>query len=258
MRSTWLMYHDVHAVAPRRDTSSAAAVYHVSRARFAEHLAAIRASGLRVITAREFALGCEDDSVVLTFDDGWRGACEIAPAMLEERGWAATFYITRDHLGQPHFARPESIHEASRGGMEIGVHGTTHRSLSGCSRSEILHELVACKDHLESLLGRPVTSASLPGSDWSRRVVECTQAAGLTTLSTSRPGVNRPDTSPFELRRITVRSSTSGEDVARFCRFQVNRELARWAALGVLRRLLRPEAYQAARRMALERRPTQS
>jgi peptidoglycan/xylan/chitin deacetylase (PgdA/CDA1 family) len=257
MRSTWLMYHDVHDGAePPRDMSPAAAVYHVSRARFAEHLSAIRASGLQVISAEEFARGPSADSVVLTFDDGWRGACQIAPPMLADLGWTAMFYLTLDHLGQDHFAGPESICEASRAGMEIGVHGTTHRNLAGCSPEEILHEFAACKEHLEGLLGRPVTHASLPGSGWTRRIMECARAAGLRTLSTSRPGLNRADTNPFELRRITVRSTTSGEDVGRFCRFQVNRELPRWAAQQLLRRVLPPHLYETARRVALSQRQT--
>jgi peptidoglycan/xylan/chitin deacetylase (PgdA/CDA1 family) len=250
MRSIWLAYHDVHD-AEARDVERHVGVYDVSRARFAEHVAVIRASGLRVITALEFARGCAGDSVVMTFDDGCRGAFEIAAPMLRDAGCAATFYVTRDLIGRERHGGAGSILDVSRVGMEIGVHGATHRSFSECSWDEVRHELSAGKRHVESLIGRPVVSASQPGGGRCSSAAACARAEGFLTFSTSRPGVNRAGTDLFDLRRIAVKATTSGEDIARYCRFEVGGDVTRWAALSALRGLVGPKGYRAVRRSLL-------
>ncbi|HSF02333.1 MAG TPA: polysaccharide deacetylase family protein, partial [Solirubrobacterales bacterium] len=190
MSSVWLMYHDVHEAAPRPDVPRSAAMYHVSRAAFAGHLAAIRASGRRLLTVGDVLRRPDEDSVVITFDDGWRGAFDVALPMLVNEGWRATFFVTRDFIGRSGFCDGGVLVAAARAGMEIGVHGTTHRMLSACTRDEILAEFTRCKSHLEDLLSQPVSFASLPGGDASRTIVECAEQAGLRCLCTSRPGLN--------------------------------------------------------------------
>jgi peptidoglycan/xylan/chitin deacetylase (PgdA/CDA1 family) len=250
MGSVWLMYHDVHEVAPRPDLPRSATMYHVSRATFAGHLAAIKASGRRVLTVGGF-LRQPDDSVVITFDDGWRGAFDIALPLLVNEGWRATFFVTRDFIGRSGFCDGEALAAAARAGMEIGVHGTTHRMLSACTRDEILEEFASCKSHLEGLLSRPVSLASLPGGDVNRTIVACAQQAGLRCLCTSRPGLNHAGTSRFDLRRVAIKMSTSDADVARYCRHGLGREIARWRLLQIPRSLLRGKHYSRLRRRFL-------
>jgi peptidoglycan/xylan/chitin deacetylase (PgdA/CDA1 family) len=249
------MYHDVRTGDPVQDVPGSAAAYHISGGVFSDHLAAIKESGLTVVRASAGPEAAAHDCVVITFDDGWLGAFETAVPALRDHRFEATFYVTRDFVGRSGFATESAIIEAANAGMEIGVHGTTHRMLASCTRAEIRDELRACKDYLESLVQREVHAASVPGGDWNETVAACADEVGLTTLSTSRPGINTTRTSPFELRRISVRASTAAEDVARYCRFDVRKEMVRWAVLQGPRKLLGMQRYSRLRRRLLGERP---
>lgn len=246
------MYHDVYGTSPSSDIPASAAAYHVSRDRFAAHLEAIRRSSRRVITAGEFARDAKDDTVVITFDDGWRGTFDLAVPMLRQAGWPATIFVTRDFLGRKHFADDPALRDAAAAGMEIGVHGTTHRMLSSCTAEERLWEFRACREHHEAVLGQPVVSASQPGGDWNAEIVLAARKAGLKSLGTSRPGCNVPGTDLFALRRIAIKNSTSAAEVARFCSGRMAREVTRWTMLQLPRRLLGMKNYSRLRRLLVD------
>ena len=249
------MYHDVYDGAPRPQVPASATVYHVARESFTAHLLAIERSGHRVVTVGDYlATSTAGPSVVLTFDDGWIGAFEIALPLLLERGWRATAFVTRDFVGRRNFCGRDTLRDAAAAGMEIGVHGATHRMLSACTRDEIVAEFRECREYLEALLGQPVTNASIPGGDMTSTVVSCAREAGLRSLSNSRPGVNHSASSPFDLRRLAIRNSTRAADVQRYCRFSLRRERARWAALQMPRTILGMQRYSKLRRLILRER----
>jgi peptidoglycan/xylan/chitin deacetylase (PgdA/CDA1 family) len=237
------MYHDVYEVTCDPELPRSAAMYHISSHAFMNHLAEIRKSGRRPVPVCDYLKQVEQNSVVITFDDGWSGSFRNAVPILQDAGWRATFFVTRDFVGRKGFCDPKMIREAANAGMEIGVHGTTHRMLSGCSTEEIVSEFATCKAFLESIVGCSIVSASLPGGDVNRRIRSCARQAGLTSLCTSRPGINRPDTSWFALRRIAVRSTTKDADIARYCRDNVMKEVLRWTALEVPRSVLGMKNY---------------
>lgn len=256
MSSLWLMYHDVYDRAPRPGVPPSAAAYHLSRESFTAHLLAIEQSGHRVVTAGEFvaAPAAAGHSIVLTFDDGWVGTFEIALPLLLERGWRATVFVTRDFIGRANFCGRDALRAAAAAGMEIGVHGVTHRMLSACTPAEIVAEFRECREYLEGLLGQSVTHASIPGGDMTATVVACAREAGMRSLSNSRPGVNQPASSPFDLRRLAIKNSTRAADVQRYCRFRLGAERARWAVLQMPRTILGMKLYSRMRRAILRER----
>ena len=253
MRSMWLMYHDVYRRAPVDGIPRSASVYHVSADTFASHLEVIEQSGLRVVTVSDCLNGTSDsgDSVVLTFDDGWQGTFDIALPLLAERGWKATVFVTRDFLGRNGFASYSTVQEAAAAGMEIGVHGVTHRMLSSCTHAEVVEEFRACREYLESLLGHAVAHASSPGGDATPAIVDCAREAGMRSLATSQPGVNSARTSPFDLRRVAIKDSTTAADVLRFSRLDVRRERARYALLRAPQAILGMKRYSKVRRVLM-------
>jgi peptidoglycan/xylan/chitin deacetylase (PgdA/CDA1 family) len=251
VRSVWLTYHDVHTGTPSPHAPPTAAVYHLSRSAFEAQCEAIESSGRPVLSVGEFLQSPRPDSVVLTFDDGWKGAFANAVPALAARSWKATFFVTKDFVGAPGFADTDDLARSHAAGMEIGVHGTTHRMLSACPREEVLRELSDCREYLESVTGEPVELGSLPGGERTRTVVAAAREAGLRCLCTSRPGINRRGTSPYALRRVPIRATTTTADVERFCRFDIRREVARWIAFQVPRRVLGVRNYQRLRRILL-------
>lgn len=251
-KSLWLTYHDVYQGTPLPGVPRYAARYHVSQQTFIEHLSILLRLGRRFMTASEFLHDQTTDSVVLTFDDGWRGAFAMALPVLQDLGVHATFFITRDFVRRQGFCDPALIRRAAKAGMEIGLHGTTHRMLSACTPVEVMWEFTACKAFLESLIEQPVEAASLPGGDWSPTIKACAKQAGLTSLSTIRPGLNDASTSPFHLRRVTIQDTTSARDIERYGRYQITPEWLRWAALQVPCRLLGKRTYSRVRQWLLD------
>lgn len=256
MRSMWLMYHDVYRRVPVEGIPRSASVYHVSADTFTSHLEVVERSGLRVVTAGDCLTGTSEsgDSIVLTFDDGWQGTFDIALPLLAERGWKGTVFVTRNFLGRKGFASGSTLREAAAAGMEIGVHGVTHRMLSGCSHAEIVEEFRACREYLECLLGQAVGHASVPGGDATPAVVACAREAGMQSLATSQPGVNSARTSPFHLRRVAIKDSTTAADILRFSRLDVGRERARYALLRAPRAILGMKRYSKLRRVLMRTR----
>ncbi len=252
MKSIWLIYHDIYDGDPTVKVPRTAAIYHVSKENFFRHLSAIKDSGRRVVTVGEFLKGHGSDSVVLTFDDGWKGAFEIGLPLLQKFGWKATFFLTADFVGRKGFCTQDMILEAAKANIEIGVHGTKHRMLSACSPETMSLEFATCKKFLESLLNKPVEFASLPGGDGNGRIASCAKNAGIKALCTSRPGINHTGTSPFDLRRVAVRASTRDSDIRRYCHYHLSKELVRWALLHAPRRLVGIENYARFRRWFLD------
>jgi peptidoglycan/xylan/chitin deacetylase (PgdA/CDA1 family) len=251
MTGVWLMYHDIFTQAAVTEASAGAALYHVSRELFQRQLAAIAAVGIAVWTAAEWlsrrSVGAAADHLVLTFDDGWAGSLTTGVECLADVGLRGTFFVTTANIGKPPFASADELRAAHEAGMEIGTHGVNHGFLADCSAAEIRRELEGSKVRLEDLLGAPVVTGSVPGGAWSPTVARIAEECGYLALCTSRAGLNNADADPFRLRRIAVRGATSAEDVGRYARMSVGREVLRARALELPRRALGRKRYAALR-----------
>jgi hypothetical protein len=115
----------------------------------------------------------------------------------------------------------------------------------------VRREFSACKRFLESFLAQEIVSASMPGGDWNELIVSCAKEAGLRTLCASRPGINKPESSIFNLRRVAIHKTTSASDIRRYCSYNVRKELMRSAIFQILHRLLGMKKYSILRRWLL-------
>src|SRR2546423_3863967 len=166
-----LLYHDVYPDEgfDYGPIGRSATMYHVTQRAFLRHLGLIDRSGLAVIgieavrerlQSRQGSMGAP--GVALCFDDGWRGAVEIAAPILAERGLPAFFFITTQFVGQPLFAASSALRQLDPGLFTVGSHGVTHRMMSSLSSHEIRRELVDSKAMLQDLLAPPLTALSAP------------------------------------------------------------------------------------------------
>ena len=187
----------------------------------------------------------------MTFDDGWAGAFNIAMPILKEFGYRCTYFITKDFIGREGFVDEKRIILAAEAGMEIGVHGTTHRMLGDCSKDDILWEITNCKEYLESLTGQKVVSGSIPGGDWNKTIASCVSEAGLKIFCNSNPGINLSNTNLFNLKRIPIKENTSDSDIQRYCQYNIYKELIKSALYQIPRRLLGMKRYSNFRRWLL-------
>lgn len=124
----------------------------------------------------------------ITFDDGHISNFEYAVPILQSRGLTARFFITVGWAGNKpgYMGWPElrALHET---GQSIGAHGWTHTLLTHCSDKDLQTELNTARLILEDKLGTSITSMSLPGGRYNRRVVSACAEAGYTQVYTSVP-----------------------------------------------------------------------
>lgn len=124
----------------------------VTVAAFEEQMKLLKDRGYHVITLDQlfdfldFKKQLPRRSVVLTIDDGWRSAYDMAFPILKKYGYPATLFVYTDLItGSKKTLSWELLLEMANNGIDIQCHTKTHRNLA------ILKEKESFKDYYESL-----------------------------------------------------------------------------------------------------------
>ena len=188
MKATVLLYHDITpdgSFACSGFQSPDADIYKLDRDEFERHLSAIQESATLPMALVDDAPA---DSLMMTFDDGGKGAILCTAGMLEERGWRGHFFITTNYIGSAGFMTEADIRELRARGHSIGSHSCSHPArMNACSPVELDREWCESIRRLENILGEPVTTASIPGGYYGRNVVRSARGAGIRNLFSSEP-----------------------------------------------------------------------
>jgi peptidoglycan/xylan/chitin deacetylase (PgdA/CDA1 family) len=124
----------------------------------------------------------------LTFDDGHISNYQYALPILQQRGLHAHFFITVGWTGQRHgYMGWDELRSLHKAGQQIGAHGWTHTLLTHCTDQQLQKELRDARQTLEDKLGTPITTMSLPGGRFNRRVMNACREAGYMQVFTSIP-----------------------------------------------------------------------
>jgi peptidoglycan/xylan/chitin deacetylase (PgdA/CDA1 family) len=115
------------------------------------------------------------NSVVITFDDGFKNVYEHALPILKSYGFPATVFPVTDYcektnswpgqtltLDREPLLRWTEIQEMSRAGISFGSHTRTHPNLKHLSIQEAEEELVGSKKIIAETIGRPVDTLAYP------------------------------------------------------------------------------------------------
>lgn len=142
----------------------------------------------------------------ITFDDGHVSNFEYALPMLSAHEVVARFFITAGWTSQrAGYMTWEQLRELEQAGQEIGAHGWSHTLLTHCTEVELTHELSDARLLLEDKLGTPVTTLSLPGGRFNRRVLDACERAGYTQVFTSIPRAESSSSTPL-MGRLNLHS----------------------------------------------------
>jgi len=216
----------------------------VSPERFERQIRAILDAGYKVMPLSSLIRSLRDGgpppagrSVVLTFDDGFRGQFVNAYPVLRRHRLPATLFVVPGYLGRYSFYRHLGIEdqEAARGstpplawlplswdeveemhrhGVEIGSHSMSHRSLGLLAGSEADFEARRSREILEERLGVGIDLFAYPfGSqaygDFDRNLEEMLRGMGYAGACTTVIGRCAPGVDLFALPRVPMEDSDS-------------------------------------------------
>lgn len=154
----------------------------------------------------------------ITFDDGHISNFEYALPLLQSRDMKARFFITAGWTGRKAgFMGWNELRALHQAGQAIGAHGWTHTLLTHCSKDELKTELNGARTELEDKLGVPITTMSLPGGRYNRRVLAACAEAGYTQVYTSIPR-SEPVVPGTMVGRLNIRGNMTPEWIAELLR----------------------------------------
>jgi peptidoglycan/xylan/chitin deacetylase (PgdA/CDA1 family) len=242
-----LLYHSVNDHPRRGDRR-----YTVSRADFARHADAVRASGRLALRVGELAAGLRGERplperpVAITFDDGFADTYAAVEALLRQ-DLPSTVYVTTGEVGAPNRLAPSQLADlAHLSSVEVGAHTVSHRRVDELDDRELADEVGVSKAQLEDFTGVDVGSFSYPHGAYDRRARAAVIAAGYDSAVAVKNAVSHPGDDPYAIARWTVTRDTPALRIA-----QVLEGKGVPRAWGHER--LRTRAYRAARRRGLTR-----
>jgi peptidoglycan/xylan/chitin deacetylase (PgdA/CDA1 family) len=248
-----LLYHSISA-----DPARWISTYSVPPDAFARHTELIAASGRTPLTVSELVDALNGPTVlpprpvVITFDDGFADFAAAA-VQLTDRGIRSTLYVTTGALrgAGPWRAKTalpaaemltwEQVKELADMDVEIGTHTNTHPQLDTVPIARARAEIREPKRALEDYLGREVRSFAYPHGFQSARLRSEVQSAGYASACGVMNALSSESDRHFVLARLTVRRTTTDDEIAGWL-------LGRGARVAPYPEALRTKAWRAYRR----------
>jgi len=178
----------------------------ISPARFAEHMEFLHRHGFRTLSLAEldaYLAGRTElpaRPVVITFDDGYRDAYEIALPALKRYGFKAVFFVVAADDSR-HLTWDE-LRAMRAAGMEIGSHSYTHRDLGEMAPAEQAAEIARSKELLDRNLGQDTWFFCYPNGSYGGETLRLLKAKGFRLAVTIEPGWAKRGDNPLVLRRV--------------------------------------------------------
>lgn len=205
------------------------ASYVVSVGNFTQQMQYLKDSGYVAIDLDDY-LYCRDNPqqlpakpVIITFDDGYENNYYYAYPVLKKFGFKAVIYCVADAESSffasfelpERLLAPQQMKELSENGISIQGHTTTHPHLKYLADEEIYCELKQCKDVLEGITGKPVIHMAVPYGSMDKRLLKIARETGYKTVSVPGKGTVNLDTDPFDIKRLSIHSTTNLAQFAR-------------------------------------------
>jgi peptidoglycan/xylan/chitin deacetylase (PgdA/CDA1 family) len=237
MRVPVLMYHRVGVATGLWEER-----YCVSPSRFAEHMDALRSAGWQPCSPAAMLSWLDsrdtlpERSVLITFDDGFRGVHEHALPVLASRGWPFAVFVVSGLVGKHDewsvSEHPQSrtyplldwshLRELLRHGVTVGSHSRLHRDLTLLNEDALGRDLADSRTELEDGLGCPVGELAYPYGRHDQRVIAAARSAGYAAAFSVRAGFNDRQANRFQIRRLDVYGTDSASALLRKLRLGTN------------------------------------
>jgi peptidoglycan/xylan/chitin deacetylase (PgdA/CDA1 family) len=179
----------------------------------------LKENNYRVVTLRElydflqYRRSLPERSVVITIDDGYRSAYDIAYPILNEFDFKATVFIYTDYVGISEGAITwDQLREMKARGFEVGAHTVTHCDLTKKKEGEddqaylerIRKELIVSKQIIDKELKQDTIYLAYPYNNYNQRVLLIAGEAGYKLGLTVQRGGNPFFADPLTLKRDPI------------------------------------------------------
>jgi peptidoglycan/xylan/chitin deacetylase (PgdA/CDA1 family) len=243
-----LMYHRIAITVPEEDPKRLS----VPPERFAAHMKYLSDHGYATVGLDELS-GSPDDGrsqagnqVALTFDDGCLDNYEHALPVLQQYGFAATFFVVPGFVDRQQargsrepvsFMSWSHCREIVRLGMHVQSHTLSHCDLTTLSEAALRAELLDSRMRLEDEVGLPVRHLAYPYGRYDERVRAMVSQSGYQAAYADRCTRR----GPFSRERIPCLTLDTDRE------FQTN--VSPWGHWRYRLRCLPGEIRHAAKRM---------
>ncbi|OGP58927.1 MAG: hypothetical protein A2V65_01475 [Deltaproteobacteria bacterium RBG_13_49_15] len=212
-------YQTVPVLSYHNFSESKASKMNITAANFEAQMKLIREKGYHVITMDrlfeflQFKTQIPNKSVVITIDDGWRTAYEIAFPILKKYGYPATLFLYTDLItGGKKTLSWDLIREMSQNGIDMQGHTKTHRNLSLQGEKEafkeyyesIANEIAESTRVIKEQLNKEVKYLAYPYGDSNRLVVALLRKNGYIGAFTVQRGGNPFFIADFAIKRSMI------------------------------------------------------
>ena len=172
----------------------------------------VEVGGSRFQRQEKPAVRFEEAIVSITFDDGWLSAYSNALPLLEEYGFEATYFVTRDFIDTAGYKSTPQLNHLLREGHDISAHSVTHPDLTKVDADELVVELLGAKQWLESNSYQAADFAT-PFSSYNDAVLDQVRRF-YRSHRTTNPGVNtKSNIDRYQILSPSVRNNTSLREV---------------------------------------------
>lgn len=181
----------------------------ISEDAFRAHVAWLSAAPVRVVPLAQLAAeAAPDDTVALTFDDGFASFADVAWPLLRANGLPATVFVVTGHVGRMNDwgaratagrrnsdvpALPlmdwDTLGRLAGEGVEIGAHTRTHSDLRRATDAELVDELDGGAMDIAARTGARPSAFAYPYGAVNARVAAATASRYPVAVTTRMRGL---------------------------------------------------------------------
>ena len=186
---------------------------------FDEQMKYLKDNNYRVVTLEEvlgflnYRHSLPKRSVVITIDDRYRSAYDIAYPILKKYGFRATLLIYTDYVGISKNAITwDQLREMKADGFEVGSHTVSHCDLTKKREGEddqaymarIKRELLVSKQIIDKELDQETIYLAYPHSNYDQRILNLSHQIGYKIGLSVKGGGNPFFSDPLTLKRDPI------------------------------------------------------
>ena len=203
---------------------------------FEKQMQYLKENEIRVLTMDEFfdfldfKRSIPKKSVVITIDDDWRSARDIAYPILKKYGYPATLFLYTDSVSENSW---NILQEMSRNGLDIQCHTKTHRRLDRKNGSEsfqeyfewLKREMAVSAELISRRMNKRVKYLAYPYGDTNPLVIAVARKLGYRGAFTAKRGANPSLSHHYQINRSMIYGHFGLKDFERNLVYFIDQEL---------------------------------